>query len=90
MHADPVGAPAGRVLDDIDARPGSTASLLRTIVGLYLRPLGGWISGVIFDLTGSYQAAFLNGIGFNALNVSIMTWLLFRSGRGGRMATAAA
>lgn len=32
------------VLDDIDARPGSTASLLRTIVGLYLRRLGGWIS----------------------------------------------
>lgn len=35
---------AGRVLDDIDARPGSTASLLRTLVGLYLRPLDGWIS----------------------------------------------
>ncbi|MBS0534126.1 MAG: MFS transporter [Proteobacteria bacterium] len=51
---------------------------------------GGWISGVIFDFTGSYQAAFLNGIAFNALNVSIMTWLLFRSGRGGRFATAAA
>lgn len=32
------------VLDDIDARPGSTASLLRTVVGLYLRRLGGWIS----------------------------------------------
>ncbi|MDQ0728350.1 PaaX family transcriptional regulator C-terminal domain-containing protein [Microbacterium sp. W4I20] len=32
------------VLDDIDARPGSTASLLRTLIGVYLRPLGGWIS----------------------------------------------
>jgi len=32
------------VLDDIDARPGSVASLLRTVVGVYLRPLGGWIS----------------------------------------------
>ena len=32
------------VLDDFDARPGSTASLLRTFVGVYLRPLGGWIS----------------------------------------------
>ncbi|MFJ6532614.1 PaaX family transcriptional regulator C-terminal domain-containing protein [Microbacterium sp. NPDC091662] len=32
------------VLDDIDARPGSTASLLRTFVGVFLRPLGGWIS----------------------------------------------
>lgn len=37
-------AAVGPVLDDIDARPGSTASLLRTLVGLYLRPLGGWIS----------------------------------------------
>lgn len=35
---------ASPVLDDIDARPGSTASLLRTLTGLYLRPLGGWIS----------------------------------------------
>lgn len=34
----------GAVLDDIDARPGSTASLLRTLIGLYLRPLGGWMS----------------------------------------------
>lgn len=32
------------VLDDIDARPGSTTSLLRTVIGLYLRPLGGTIS----------------------------------------------
>ncbi|MGJ0389293.1 PaaX family transcriptional regulator [Microbacterium sp. CGR1] len=47
VTAAPNAAPdivAGPVLDDIDARPGSTASLLRTIVGLYLRPLGGWIS----------------------------------------------
>ncbi|MFJ2553903.1 PaaX family transcriptional regulator C-terminal domain-containing protein [Microbacterium sp. NPDC087591] len=40
-----VDAPAtSEVLDDIDARPGSTASLLRTVIGLFLRPLGGWIS----------------------------------------------
>ena len=36
-------APVAAVLDDIDARPGSTASLLRTVVGLYLRPRGGWM-----------------------------------------------
>lgn len=35
---------AGVILDDIDARPGSTASLLRTFIGLYLRRLDGWIS----------------------------------------------
>lgn len=33
------------VLDDMDSRPGSTASLLRTIIGLYLRHAGGWMSG---------------------------------------------
>ncbi|OJV93559.1 MAG: hypothetical protein BGO47_06440 [Microbacterium sp. 67-17] len=31
-------------LDDIDSRPGSTTSLLRTVVGIYLRELDGWIS----------------------------------------------
>lgn len=41
VTSDRAGAP---ILDDIDARPGSTASLLRTIVGVFLRPLGGWIS----------------------------------------------
>jgi hypothetical protein len=40
---------------------------------------GGWVSGAIFDLTGSYQLAFLNGLGWNLVNVSIMTWLLLRS-----------
>lgn len=45
MAADPSTSPGTRtVLDDIDARPGSTASLLRTLIGVYLRPLGGWIS----------------------------------------------
>lgn len=30
--------------DDFDARPGSATSLLRTIIGSYLRSLGGWVS----------------------------------------------
>src|SRR5262249_9742209 len=38
--------------------------------------LGGWLSGAIFDLTGSYQAAFVNGIAWNLLNIAIVTWLL--------------
>jgi MFS family permease len=50
--------------------------IFATVVGM---AFGGWLSGAIFDLTGSYQAAFLNGIGWNLLNVSIMSWLLFRS-----------
>jgi phenylacetic acid degradation operon negative regulatory protein len=41
------------VLDDIDARPGSATSLLRTFIGLYLRPLGGEIaSGALVRLAG--------------------------------------
>jgi phenylacetic acid degradation operon negative regulatory protein len=32
------------ILDDMDSRPGSTTSLLRTIVGIYVRELGGWVS----------------------------------------------
>jgi MFS family permease len=47
--------------------------LTATILGM---ALGGWISGAIFDLTGSYQAAFLNGIVFNLINMSIAWWLL--------------
>ncbi len=37
---------------------------------------GGWMSGAIYDLTGSYQTAFLNGIAWNLLNMSIAFWLL--------------
>lgn len=48
--------------------------LMATVVGM---ALGGWMSGEIYDLTGSYQAAFLNGIAWNLLNMSIAFWLLF-------------
>jgi len=46
---------------------------------LFGMALGGWMSGVIFDLTGSYKAAFVNGILFNLVNVSIAVFLLRRS-----------
>jgi len=40
--------------------------------------LGGWLSGKVFDLTGSYDAAFLNGIAWNLVNLAIAIWLLWR------------
>jgi MFS family permease len=50
--------------------------IMMTVVGM---ALGGWISGVIYDLTGSYQAAFVNGIAWNMLNMGIMALLLWRT-----------
>jgi MFS family permease len=58
--------------------------LMATLFGM---ALGGWMSGVIFDLTGSYKAAFLNGTLWNLLNVSIAVFLLLR-GRGRQVAPA--
>jgi len=52
------------------------AVITATLFGM---ALGGWMSGAIFDLTGSYKAAFGNGILWNLLNVSIASWLLRRS-----------
>jgi MFS family permease len=52
--------------------------LMATLAGM---ALGGWMSGLIFDLTGSYQAAFFNGLIWNLVNVSIVLWLLMRPGR---------
>jgi cytochrome bd-type quinol oxidase subunit 2 len=46
---------------------------------LFGMALGGFLSGVIFDMTGSYKAAFVNGILWNLVNVSIAVWLLRRS-----------
>jgi MFS family permease len=52
--------------------------LMATLFGM---ALGGWMSGAIFDLTGSYRAAFLNGLLWNLSNVAIASWLLLRPGR---------
>lgn len=51
--------------------------ILATIAGM---ALGGWMSGWIYDLTGSYAAAFLNGIAWNLLNMAVAFLLLWRSG----------
>jgi MFS family permease len=57
------------------ARVGSV--LTATLFGM---ALGGWMSGKVFDLTGSYQAAFVNGMLWNLLNFSIAAFLLWRTG----------
>jgi len=54
-------------------RVGFTISI--TVVGM---ALGGWMGGVLFDMTGSYRAAFINGIAWNVLNAAIAMWLLMR------------
>ncbi len=50
--------------------------IMFTLLGM---ALGGWMSGAIFDLTGSYKAAFFNGIGWNLLNLLIVLWLWWRT-----------
>jgi MFS family permease len=52
------------------------AVIMATMIGM---ALGGWMSGKVFDLTGSYHAAFVNGVLWNALNLSIALFLLWRT-----------
>ena len=59
--------------------------IMATLFGM---ALGGWMSGAIFDLTGSYKAAFVNGLVWNAINVSIAVWLLRRARTESRLARA--
>jgi MFS family permease len=65
------------------ARVGTV--LMATMFGM---ALGGWMSGAVFDLTGSYRAAFLNGIAWNLLNVAIVSTLLYRVTMLGRQRAA--
>jgi MFS family permease len=62
--------------------------LTATVLGM---ALGGWLSGEIYDWTGSYTLAFVNGVAWNVLNLSIALWILFiRKPRVPAMASAAA
>lgn len=53
--------------------------IMATIFGM---AIGGWMSGWIYDLTGSYAAAFLNGIAWNLLNILVMVLVLWKARRG--------
>ena len=59
------------------------AVIMATMLGM---ALGGWMSGKIFDLTGSYQAEVMNGMLWNLHNLSIATWLFLRVRRMSRTA----
>src|SRR6266513_3143154 len=58
---------------------------LYIVSALFGMAAGGWVSGAIFDLTGSYRAAFVNGIAWNLLNMTIAFWLLLRAQRANEM-----
>ena len=61
--------------------PAEAAARVGTVMmfTLFGMALGGWMSGKVFDLTGSYHAAFVNGIAWNLLNLSIAGFLLWRT-----------
>ena len=71
------------------AQAGARVAMVVTATLLGMA-LGGWMSGVIYDYTGNYTGAFLNGVGWNLLNVAIASFLLLRlPARGSRAVFAA-
>jgi MFS family permease len=65
-----------------EAMPAAKAATRVGIVifaSVFGMSFGGWVSGVIFDATGSYAAAFANGLAWNALNIAIIVALLLRA-----------
>ena len=61
-----------------------STSFLFTVAGM---AFGGWVAGLLYDLTGSYNVSFLNAIGFNILNLWIAASLLKKSRAIGAPAT---
>ncbi|PWR02540.1 MFS transporter [Meridianimarinicoccus roseus] len=53
--------------------------IMATILGM---ALGGWLTGLIYDLSGSYRLAFINGIAWNGMNIAIMALILLRTPNG--------
>jgi len=64
-----------------------STSFLFTVAGM---AFGGWIAGLLYDLTGSYSVSFFNAIGFNILNLWVAASLLKKSGAIGTRASTSA
>jgi len=67
------------VREAMPAREAGTRIGIVIFASVFGMSFGGWVSGVIFDATGSYAAAFVNGLAWNALNITIMVGLLLRA-----------
>jgi len=76
------------VRETMPAREAATRVGTVIFASVFGMSLGGWVSGVIFDATGSYAAAFANGLAWNLLNMSIVVGLLIRGRGRGRLAMA--
>jgi MFS family permease len=67
------------VRESMPAREAATRVGIVILASVLGMSFGGWVSGVIFDATGSYAAAFTNGLAWNALNIVIVVGLLIRA-----------
>jgi MFS family permease len=76
------------VRETMPVREAATRVGIVIMVSVVGMSFGGWISGVIYDLTGSYQTAFLHGLAWNALNICIAVTLMLRSRNRARPAFA--
>jgi MFS family permease len=76
------------VREAMPAREAATRVGIVIFASVFGMSFGGWISGVIFDATGSYAAAFANGFAWNVVNMAIVLMLLLRARGRGRLAVA--
>ena len=67
------------VREAMPAREAATRVGIVIFASVLGMSFGGWVSGVIFDATGSYAAAFANGLAWNAVNIVIVLTLLLRA-----------
>ncbi len=67
------------VRETMPAREAATRVGIVIMASVFGMSFGGWVSGAIFDATGSYRAAFLNGVAWNLLNMAVALMLILRA-----------